>query len=80
MKSYDYNKYFFIKLPEPAMEAIMSHTIEKTVSNAAKLYDGSYLIKLPMKAKVPNVLKSHTAYTHSEMKIEKAKREKDRPE
>ena len=81
---YDFNVYFFIDLPEPAFEKILEHTIESAES-AAKLYDGSYLVKLPMHidpdttVEIPNVLRSHTAYTHKEMLIEKAIREQDRP-
>lgn len=76
---YDYNKYFFIKLPEPAMNAILEHCVEKTIDKAAKLYDESYLMKLPMNTKIPTILKSHTAYTHKNMLIEKAIREQGRP-
>jgi len=74
------NTYFFISLPEPAMNAILEHTVEKDLINAALLWDGSYLLKLPVNATIPPILTSHTPYTHSEMKIEKAIREQGRPE
>ncbi len=67
MKPYDYNTYFIIQLPEPALNAILTHCVEKTINNVRVLYDGSYVVKLPMYAIVPPVLQSKKTYTHSEI-------------
>lgn len=79
MKSYDYNTYFILTLPEPAMNAILSHCVEKTIGKARVLFDGSYVVKLPMNASIPAVLQSKQAYTHDEIMVEIAKREAGRP-
>lgn len=79
MNAYDRNTYFFLTLPEPALNAILAHCVEKTVDNVGKLYDGSYLVKLPMDAPIPSVLQNKTPYTHAEMIIERNKREAGRP-
>ena len=70
--------YFFISLPEPVIANILKKCVSKELATQAKLYDGSYLIKV--EGAIPKVLKNKTAYNHSEMLIEKSKREKDRPE
>ena len=80
MKPYDRNTYFILTLPAPALNAILQHTVEKSIANARKLYDGSICIKLPMDAKNPFVLNSFKAYTHDEILIEIAKREVGRPQ
>ena len=79
-KSYDKNTYFFISLPEPAFEAILEHCVSKKIENTRKLYDGSYIVKLPMNAITPSVLSSYKQYTHAETLIEIAIREKGRPQ
>lgn len=73
------NKYFILTLPEPAINAILSHCVEKTITNARKLYDGSYVIKLPVGTEIPDILKNKQAYNHSETLTEIEKREIGRP-
>ena len=70
--------YYFISLPEPAMDAILEHAVTGGLENQAKFWDGSYLIKV--EGELPTVFNSHTAYNHSEMKTEKAIREQGRSE
>lgn len=79
IKPYERNTYFFIRLPEPAFNAILKHTIESKES-AIKLWDDSYLVKLPMDADIPSVLNAYTPYNHADMLIEKAIREQGRPQ
>lgn len=78
MIPYEKNTYFFVSLPEPAMDAILEHTVEGTIDDAAKLFDGSYLIKLPIDIPVPAPLSHLTSYNHAGMLIEKAIREQGR--
>ena len=80
MKTYEQNTYFILTLPEPALDAILTHTVEKAAVNARKLYGGSICVKLPVDAKIPSVLSSLKAYTHAEVLIEIAKREAGRPQ
>lgn len=79
MKSYEKNTYYILTLPEPALNAILEYTVEKSTVNARKLYDGSICVKLPVDAKVPSVLNSFTSFTHAEVMTEIAKREAGRP-
>lgn len=77
---YERNTFFFVSLPEPAMEAILKHTVQKSVEDCAKLHDGSCLLNLPMDADIPPQLQHLASYTHAEMKVEKAIREVGRDE
>jgi len=75
MKPYEKNTYFILTLPEPALNAILEYSVEKSIINARKLYDGSICVKLPIDAKIPSVLNAFKTYSHSEVLTEIAKRE-----
>lgn len=71
-------KYYFISLPEQALDAILKKCVTKDLDSQVKMWDGSYLIKV--EGKTPPVLKNYTAYTPETVKAEKIKRDKGRPE
>ena len=73
------NKYFLLNLPEPALDAILSHCVEKAIDKVRILYDGSYVVKLPVDAIIPDILKNKQVYIHSEILKEIEKREIGRP-
>ena len=61
------NKYFILNLPEPALNAILTHVVG-TVESQRKSLDGKKtVVKLPVGASIPAVLQNKTAYTHSEI-------------
>ena len=70
--------YFFISLPEPSMDAILEKCVSKELVTQAKLWDGSYLVKV--EGDIPNVFNAYAPYPHAEMKVEKAIREQGRPQ
>ena len=69
--------YFFIELPNNAMEALLSHCVSEELVTQAKLWDGSYLLKV--EGELPVVFNAHAPYNQVEMKVEKAIREQGRP-
>ena len=71
-------RYFFIELPNNAMDALLTHCVSKELVTQAKLWDSSYLLKV--EGDIPVVFNAHTPYNHSEMKAEKLIREQGRPE
>ena len=73
------NKYFILSLPEPALDAILKHTVQKKMQNVRQLYDGSYVIKLPVGATIPDELAGKKVFSLSEIGIEIEKRETGRP-
>ena len=72
MKPYERNTYFILDLPLAAVNALLKHCVG---TSPLELYDGSYLVKLPMDADIPEAFNAHTALTHAEMKVEKGIRE-----
>lgn len=69
-RPYDYNTFFILSLPEPALEAILKHCIEKDNSKCRWNNDRKKCIpKLSMHAPIPPVLIGKTPYTHDEIVI-----------
>jgi len=75
---YDDNIYFILLDTDPDLVDILTHTVEDELT--APLWDGSYIVKLPMNVAIPVVLQGKASYTHAEMVIEQAVRDAGRPD
>lgn len=64
------NKYFIIELPSPALSAILSHCVESSNTVRKNNTGTKAVVKLPVGANVPNILKSKTEYNHAEILTE----------
>ena len=69
------NKYYIISLPNAALNAILEHCIQTSSSIRKSLDNTKVVVKLPVGAKVPNIIKSKKEYTNTEIKIELRKPE-----
>ena len=57
-------------MPEPALNAILTHCIG-TAESQRKSIDGTKtVVKLPVGAEIPSVLKNKKVYSHSEILVE----------
>ena len=61
------NLYFIISLPEPALDAILTHCVGKAETQRKSLDGKKTVVKLPVGASIPAVLQNKTAYSHSEI-------------
>lgn len=69
-------KYYFIDMPETGLAAILTHCVTKELAPQAKMFDGSYLVKI--EGKKPSALSKYKAYDSVTVKAEKQLREKGR--
>lgn len=61
------NKYYILNLPEPALNAILSHCVESAETARSNKDNTKHVVKLPIGSGVPAVLKSKTEYNHTEI-------------
>jgi len=74
------NKYFIISLPEPALNAILTHIVGTAESQRKSLDGKRTVVKLPVGASIPAVLQNKTAYNHDQILLEMAKPEWSSPD
>ena len=74
------NLYFIIQLPDPALDVILKHCVG-TAESQRKSFDGAKtVVKLPVGADIPNVLKNKKVYNHEQILLEMAKPEWSSPD
>lgn len=70
------NKYFVIELPDNAFDVILSYCVEQSADKCRTSNDGKKrIVKLPVGAEIPNILRHYQIYTHEEIIQELKKQE-----